>query len=212
MQTVNRRGFIKATAITALLWIGGVVRADRPAAISTASPAPGTPEPWPDRSIVHYGVKNARGATNPDDYGKLCGWDRFGERAFIYVEGETTTAIPTCPKCIRELARWLTQFNSWDWPTDYPHPKPDDYDELPNSHPNRTQMTGPIDKRRVLAPHVDALDRLVPAKERMRYWHTERLGSTNDEFEAWWTENEANTLAIDRVVRQQRAKCAAAAI
>jgi hypothetical protein len=82
---------------------------------------------------------------------------------------------------IRKLARWANTFNVWEWPADYPTPKPVGFDELPWCDPESGQ-----DKMRAMRAHIDALRAIVPHKEIVRDWHINHIGHTNAEFEAWW--------------------------
>ena len=67
----------------------------------------------------------------------------------------------------RELAKWWTQFNSWEWP-----------DEMPRPEPNKWIKDG---RRGQLMSWIS--DKITH-KECLRYWNRKQYPGV--EFDKWW--------------------------
>ncbi len=98
---------------------------------------------------------------------------------------------------LQTLCRWAAVFNCWQWPEDFPTPKPDDFDELSRF---RSSSNGKPTKADVLHPFVIALRTILPRKEISRYWNTvhdtTKTAMTDAQFEEWWaSECNADVLA-----------------
>lgn len=85
--------------------------------------------------------------------------------------------MPTNPKTLEDLCRWACTFNSWEWPEDYPVPKPDRFGRL----------RALKDLSLLIRPHREACAIIAGNKEVLRYWNVHHCQTMDDaEFEAFW--------------------------
>lgn len=80
------------------------------------------------------------------------------------------------------LCRWAYQLNRWQWPGDYPKPKPDGFDELPIRGRFGDQS---IDKYYFVSAEMNTIDLVVDRKISLQWFHINILGMTkgqSDDF------------------------------
>jgi hypothetical protein len=81
-----------------------------------------------------------------------------------------------------KLARWFDEFNSWEWPKDYPVYPPGDWEKLPDHDKNKEIVT----KYNISLPYITAIRNVIGQKEILRYHHIHNIGVKNYQFEIWW--------------------------
>lgn len=90
---------------------------------------------------------------------------------------------------INKLAEWFDIFNSWEFPKDFPFPKPQHFDTdalwYSESNPYGTKYD-------VIKPYINVIRKIIGLKECLRYHHIHNLKMKNYEFEIWWFFNNVN--------------------
>lgn len=89
---------------------------------------------------------------------------------------------------VHKLSEWWNKFNNWEYPLDFPFPKPEDWDNLRNYSYNLFEKT----KYKISMPYIKEIEKIIGQKECLRYHHVYNMGYKNFLFEMWWFTNLLN--------------------
>jgi len=101
-------------------------------------------------------------------------------------------------KIIFYIARYIHEFNYYDWPNKFPF-KPKLFDELENYSDNENKIT----KYKYASFWIKVLRILITEKEQYRYLHLFILKRTPEYFERWWYMHKNNLIPYNPELLKQ---------